>query len=143
MQFGLSCGYNRIGVKTKDLLSAMGRQLPAGASIEQTFKIVELTPVLRFTLVPPDHKFAPFLQSGLGVYSLTATTETSFMGRNISNSTSDQYFGINLSGGFRAQLNERAGLLIAPSYHIIFSDEDGETESSKYFAVRGGLSFAL
>lgn len=150
VQFGISANYNHFTINIEDMLADNGLRLPSGMSVDETFTIFELTPVVRFSLVPPDQKFIPFLQGGLGMYFTKAEAEASYQGQTKTNSESDQYFGINISGGFQIKLNDRARLQIAPSYHIVFSGNDSEDseassdeETSKYFAVRAGLSFGL
>lgn len=85
-QLGLSFSYNRFGVNAEEMLADMGLQIPTGASIEETFTIVEATPVVRFSLLSPDQKFISFLQGGLGMYFTAAEAEASYNGRTSSNS---------------------------------------------------------
>lgn len=152
-QAGFTFTYNRFGMDSDKLLDDLGLS-GYPISLDGSLSIIEVGPQLRYSLLPAEQKVQPFVQFGAGMYFATTESEMSGMGRSFSDDTTMTEFGINLGGGLQIRLAPRARLVLAPSYHIIFTEdeeesdlnsgaEESEDESTKYFSILAALNFAF
>lgn len=139
VQFGVGLVFSRCSVDEEALLEDAGIPTNAGVEVEGGQTIIDVGPRIRLNLVPADQKIIPFLQGGLSMYFGSADLTMTYRGEEIlSMDDSGNDPGASLGGGLQIQLSPTARLVVAPAYHIIFSDDE-----SRYFSLLGALNFGF
>jgi opacity protein-like surface antigen len=81
------------------------------------FAYIPFMPGVRYTF-DLDGPIAPFVTGHVGVAMLRAAVDTGFGSVSVSSTE----FGLNVGGGAQYLLNEKMGLGLSATYHLIFGD---------------------
>jgi len=130
--FGGRIGYNYFTVDTDEIEDYFFEQIDISASLS----ILEIVPIVRF--MPNSHYNQStnfFVQTGIGLYHMTASAEASYMGNSESDSESQTEPGITF--GFGVIIGQPGTLRfeISPNFNMVFT----ESEMTNY----GTLTLAI